>query len=91
VVVLAIFSVVAWLVAPEGDPWRWPLRLGLPLASAALLWQTLKSKPDLRLAEKLMEIRPAGETLCPLCDGPLVLDSVLRCSLCGIKRVVVKG
>jgi hypothetical protein len=91
VVLLAIFAVIAWMAAPEGDPLRWPLRLGLPLASAALVWHTLRSKPDLRLADKLMEIRPADETVCPQCGGPLILDAVWRCSVCGIKRAVVRG
>ena len=88
VVVLAFFSVVPWMVPPD-DPWIWPMRIGLPVAFAAALWNTIRSKPDLRLADKLSEIQPADESVCPVCGSALIVDNVWRCPQCGMERVTV--
>ena len=91
VVILALLAVAAWTAAPEDDPWRWQLRIGFPVAFAAALWHTLKSKPDVLLADKLREILPADETVCPLCGSALVVAEVWRCPRCGVERSMVSG
>ncbi|MBZ5508588.1 MAG: hypothetical protein LAO78_24275 [Acidobacteriia bacterium] len=90
VVVLALFAVFSWALPPEDDAWVWPMRVGLPIAFAAALWHTLKSKPDVRLKDKLREVQPADESVCPLCGYPLVIGSGWHCSGCGVERKVVK-
>jgi hypothetical protein len=91
VVILAFLAVVLWGVPPAGDPWVWPMRIGLPIAFAAALWHTLKSKPDVRLADKLNEVQPANESVCPVCGAALVVDDIWRCPRCGIERKMVAG
>jgi len=89
VVCLALFSVVLWMVSPEDDSWVWPMRVVLPVAFAAALWITIRSKPDLRLSDKLSEIQPANELVCPACNSGLVVDDVWRCPRCGMERATV--
>ena len=69
----------------------WLLRLGFPIAFIAALRNTLKSKPDLSLAQKLKEITPADDSICPLCKGTIVLGHGWHCSQCGLKRTVVNS
>jgi hypothetical protein len=90
VVLLAAFSGAAWFEPVAADYWLWSLRIGLPVACAAALWNTLRSKPDLRLKERLKEIQPAGESLCAVCEHPLILGAHWRCSGCGIERKVLE-
>jgi hypothetical protein len=92
VVVLAIFAVAAW-GAPEEESSAivWVMRIGFPIAFVVALLLTLKSKPDLRLAEKLNEISPAQESHCPLCHGVLVIGPRWRCSNCGVERTTVRA
>lgn len=91
VVILALFTFVIWAVPPKDDPWVWPSRVILPAAMVALLVNAIRSKPPLRLAEKLAEVQPADEGVCPLCSGPLILDSAWHCTVCGVERSVVRA
>jgi hypothetical protein len=53
VVVLALVAIVVWAV-PDRDAITWTIRVVSPVAFDAALWHTLKSKPDLRLKDKLL-------------------------------------
>jgi hypothetical protein len=89
IVCLAIFILAFWTME-ERDAFTWAMRIGLPVGFVAALWHTIKSKPDIRLSEKLKEVAPANETICPICHRPLVNDSYWRCPQCDIERAVVK-
>lgn len=89
VFLLALLAVGAWLV-PDRGALAWTFRIVLPIAFAAALLHTARSKPDTRLSDKLREIMAADETTCPVCDTPLMIDSNWRCPHCGIERTVVE-
>lgn len=94
VVILAIFAAAAWVPGvgkEDSSANAWMMRIGLPIAFVAALWLTLKSKPDLALGEKLREITPAQDSLCPLCKGVVVLGPRSRCSNRGVERTTLRA
>lgn len=96
IVILAIFTAVVWLTpdSAAGDSVLafWAMRIAYPIGLVFALRHTLKSKPDLRLPEKLREVMPAQESICPFCHGLFVLSPGDRwlCSQCGVERKVVR-
>jgi hypothetical protein len=90
VVLLGFLAMAGWIV-PDQDKESWFLRILFTVGFVAALWHTVRSKPDLRLKEKLRDIQPANESVCPRCGAPLLLGSGWHCSGCGIERQVVKA
>jgi fatty acid desaturase len=95
VVALAFFAAAVWL-APSAEfeypiAAVWLIRIGFSIAFVFALRHTLKSKPDLRLSEKLKEVIPAEDNVCPLCNGPIVIGDRWRCSQCGVERAKVSA
>lgn len=88
-IAVGVFAAAAWFEPAEGDRFVWALRVGLPVAFLALLWNTLKSKPDPRFNARLREVMPADESICPLCSSPLIVGDRSCCSGCGIERKVL--
>jgi hypothetical protein len=93
VVVLAIFAAAVWLTPSAEFEYPiaavWLIRIGFAIAFVVALRYTLKSKPDLRLAEKLKEVIPAEDNICPLCKSPMAIGDRWRCSRCGVERTKV--
>jgi hypothetical protein len=93
VVVLAILAAAVWLAPSDEFGYSiadvWLIRIGFSIAFVVALRHTLKSKPALRLAEKLKEVIPAEDNVCPLCNGPIILGDRWRCSHCGVERAKV--
>lgn len=95
VVILAFFAAVLWLLPSAEFEYPiaavWLIRIGFSVAFVFALRHTLKSRPDLRLAEKLKEVIPAEDNVCPLCNGPIVIGDRWRCSHCAVERAKVSA
>jgi len=95
VVVVVVFAVAGWTASPgpnetgEDLAILWALRIGAPIAFIFALRHTWRSKPDVRLKDRLKEVPPADELSCALCSAPLLRDHRWRCSSCGAERMVV--
>jgi hypothetical protein len=88
--VLLFFAAVSWAVplTPDVAVWMWVVRLGSPVAAAALLIHLLKTKKDPSMKERLEGIPRATDTVCPFCGSQLLtLASSCSCPVCGVARV----
>lgn len=93
VIVLAILEAAMW--APEAMQQDsvtsvWIMRIGFAVLFVAALWWAIRSKPDIKLKERLKEVSPAQENLCPLCGGVFIVDSQFRCANCGVMRTALR-
>jgi len=94
VIVVAIFEAGAWVpdtIQKNSATVVWVIRTGFAVLFVAALWWAIRSKPDIKLKEKLKEISPAQENLCPLCGGVFIVGSQWRCSKCGIERTALRA
>lgn len=94
VFILPLFTAVAWIPGvAERDSVviMWFMRVGLPIAFVAALRWAIRSKPDINLKQKLKEISPAQEKVCPLCGGVFVVDSQWHCCKCGVVRAALRA
>lgn len=87
---LAFASIGAWIGLGEDIIATWFGRLLIPPLLFLMLRYTLKSKPDVRLKDKLKEVPPGDETACPLCSQALALRDGWKCSGCGLKRIPLR-
>lgn len=96
VVLLAIFTAAIWLTPGSGGDDSsvafWAMRIAYPIGLVFALRYALNSKPDLRLPEKLRDVMPAQESICPFCHGLFILAPGDRwlCSQCGVEKKVVR-
>jgi hypothetical protein len=91
VLLLAVAAFGVWMGPVEEDPFYfWGGRIIFPPLFVVVLRYTLRSKPDLRLRDKLMEIHPGDDVDCPCCGRPLVLGDTWRCSGCVIKKIPLR-
>jgi hypothetical protein len=90
VAALAMFTAVAWLEPAGDDKYRWGLRVGMLVVFVWAAWVAARNAPSGRLKVKLREVRPADESVCPLCSIPLVVNSVWHCPHCNIERKTVR-
>jgi hypothetical protein len=90
---MGIIAVVAW-IAGRGGPVTAVIASILTLMFLGGLWFLVRSAQilprRLKLKEQLLNVQPAVETTCPLCDSPLMIDDVWRCSRCGVERCIVE-
>jgi hypothetical protein len=94
VVVLAIMTVLMWAAPASGTLEEtfvlWTFRLGGPIATLWALRASMRSPADVNLKAHLAAVRPSLESVCPLCNAPMLpTESTLQCPRCGIKRQVL--
>lgn len=94
VVVLAIISLAGWAAPVSGTLEEvmiaWAFRLVGPIGTVWALRVAMRSPADVNLKEHLAAVRPNLESVCPLCNGPMVpTESTLQCTRCGITRQVL--
>jgi hypothetical protein len=90
-VLLGFITFVGWAASPHsrpGEVWFiWTLRLGGLVACGLALRSSLRSPPDVNLADKLRSLKPSGDQSCMLCGAAMVsVETALKCSRCGILR-----
>src|SRR5579872_7351844 len=88
-VILAVLSVVAWVVPVPHENSDdtlavWVMRFLCPIGAVFFFYHMPLQKPRLRLKEKLSEIQPAEEAICPICQNALIPGNRWRCSQCGV-------
>ena len=91
-IVLGSFAAAMWAPGAVEDgsaALGWALRIILSTAFIVALWWAIRSKPDIKLKEKLKEVSPAQDNLCPLCGGVFIVDSQFRCANCGVMRTAL--
>jgi hypothetical protein len=92
ILILAAASVGVWMTPmselEHGDDVMgvWVGRFLLPLIALFMLYHMPMQKPRLQLKEKLSEVQPAQESICPLCESALIPGDRWRCSKCGVER-----
>jgi hypothetical protein len=89
-VCLILLAMMFWFtdINPELRILSWLLRL-LPTGGAiVLLIQLLVTPAEPSLRERLAEIQPATDTICPFCETPLVtaMGTQWSCPACGVVR-----
>jgi hypothetical protein len=92
IVFLAAVSVGLW-IAPLSQTDSaddrlaiWVMRFVGPVIALFILYHMPLQKPRLRLKEKLTEVQPAHEAICPLCQNALIPGDRWRCPNCGVER-----
>jgi hypothetical protein len=97
IVVLAVLSLVAWVPsiaqAQNADDRTgiWVMRFACPIVALFMLYHMPLQKTRLQLNEKLREIQPAQEAICPLCQNALIPGDRWRCSNCGVERDALRA
>jgi hypothetical protein len=83
----AAFAVIFWSLPIEPDQvetWLFIRRISPVVMIGAIIWAVLaEGTPS--TAERLTNILPAQETMCPFCQSPLLTYN-WHCSSCGIQR-----
>ena len=89
-VLLVIFSVVFWIAPLDGEAavTTWLFRIVPPVLALLLLRHLLSTPAELSLKERLAQIPPAAESVCPFCATPLMAEASGRweCPGCGTAR-----
>jgi hypothetical protein len=95
IVFLALLSVMAWIVPVSHAENKddvfgiWVMRFACPLVLLFFFYHLPFQRPPLHLKEKLREIQPAQEGICPLCQNALIPGTRWHCSFCGVERDVL--
>ena len=88
------FMLVTWVSSPTetGNSMvaTWVLRIVLTIVFLGSVWFMVRPTVSLFLSDKLKEIEPDQNELCPLCNAPLMPGSEWRCSGCGVLRTAVR-
>lgn len=88
------FMLVVWVSSPSetGNSMAltWVLRIVLTAVFLGSLWFAAKPTVSLHLSEKLKEIEPDQNDICPLCNASLMPHNGWRCSGCGVLRTAVR-
>jgi hypothetical protein len=89
-VCLILLAVMFWFtdINPELRTLSWILRLLPTVGAIVLLIQLLVTPAEPSLRERLAEISPATDTICPFCETPLVtaMGTQWSCPACGVVR-----
>lgn|SRR6185437_13983227 len=85
--VLLVIAAAFWAAPTAFGAWGWALRIGAPLGATLVLVHLLRTPKDPSLAERLITIQPASDTICPFCGAHLLmLASGCSCPVCGVVR-----
>lgn len=90
-----MFMLVTWVSSPfeTGNSMMvtWVLRIVLTIVFLGSVWFMVRPTVSLYLSDKLKEIEPDQNELCPLCNAPLMPGDEWRCSGCGVLRTAIRA
>ena len=87
-VLLALGAVSFWLAPLPPDEIEpamlWGMRIGLPVATALVVWSIFRHVDPPAFKQRLAVVRPHDGPDCLLCGGVLQLGTPTRCGACGV-------
>jgi len=88
-VVLLVLAIASWVSPPPSDflIMGWVIRVGASIGAILTLVHLLRTPKNPSLKQRLADIPPASDTVCPFCGSALLmLSSQCCCAACGILR-----